>query len=446
MAKGLTLARAFHIAGHRVIGADVESSGIFCSGRYSRALSRFYHLPTPDSETGGDRYVGRLVEIVKSEGIDLWVSCSGVGSAVEDACAKAVLELVTRCACIQLDPKITSILHDKSSFMREAKKFGLPVPETHDITSRENLATILCRLRATNPSRKFILKPVGVDDVNRGNMTLLPFESQLETEHHISRLEISPATPWILQQFIAGGEEYCSHALVVRGEVKCFVSCPSSELLMHYKALPPSSGLSRAMLSFTKQFITCSENPESMTGHLSFDFMAEDRPGTIYGTEKRIYAIECNPRAHTAVVLFGQNGPEMEEMVQAYLSAIKSNLSKGSKGLATNRYQSGIASEPIYPPANTRPRYWIGHDIVSMILGPGISLSLRHSSLHDWIRGCLSCVSHILFWKEGTFEILDPLPALALYHLYWPWTIIGAWWSRRRWSRVNVSTTKMFAC
>ena len=38
MTKGLTLARAFHLCGHRVIGADFEDLAIPCPGRMSRAI------------------------------------------------------------------------------------------------------------------------------------------------------------------------------------------------------------------------------------------------------------------------------------------------------------------------------------------------------------------------------------------------------------------------
>ncbi|RYP46901.1 hypothetical protein DL768_006935 [Monosporascus sp. mg162] len=179
----------------------------------------------------------------------------GVASAAEDARAKEAIEQRTPCICIQFDVQTTLRLHEKDSFTRETKRLGLPVPETHDVTSADDALRILLKILSSDPDRKFILKLVGIDDVHRGNMTLFPLSSPSDMKARVSRLPISPARPWILQQFIPGGEEYCTHALFLRGVVRCFVACPSAELLMHYEPLPATSALSRAMLEFTRQFV-----------------------------------------------------------------------------------------------------------------------------------------------------------------------------------------------
>ncbi|KAI0203171.1 hypothetical protein F4808DRAFT_458386 [Astrocystis sublimbata] len=326
MAKGLTLARAFHLSGHRVLGADFEDYSIPCSGRFSNSLSGFYRLPRPLSPDHTEPYTDHLLHIIKDEKVDLWVSCSGVASAIEDAQAKEAIEERTSCKCIQFDVATTSVLHEKNKFMRACAERNLPIPDTHEVTSKDEVLHILSSSALLFPGRKYILKPVGMDDVNRGDMTLLPLSSDIMTLKHVSRLYISTSAPWILQQFIPGGEEYCTHALVVRGELKCFVACPSAELLMHYAPLPQDDELWRAMHDFTVGYLKRSPDALDMTGHLSFDFMVdsgalEEKGGRL---ERCLYAIECNPRAHTAVVLFAQQGPEMRHMVQAYLSAIDS--------------------------------------------------------------------------------------------------------------------------
>ncbi|KAH9907730.1 carbamoylphosphate synthase large subunit [Xylariomycetidae sp. FL2044] len=446
MAKGLTLARAFHRAGHRVVGADFEATQIPCSGRFSRSLSRFFRLPKPSQSTGAANYIQRLVDIIRTERVDLWVSCSGVASAVEDAQAKETIEQDTGCKCVQFDVPTTSMLHEKDSFMRETKARSLPVPETHDVESADDVLRILSDCSASDPERRFILKPVGMDDANRGDMTLLPLSSEVKTKDHVGPLPISPSNPWILQQFIAGGEEYCTHALVVRGQVKCFLACPSAELLMHYEALPRDSALWRAMLDFTINFVGRSPNPEAITGHLSFDFMVDE--GKICGTgiERGMYAIECNPRAHTAVALFGQDGPELQAMVRAYLSAVDHDRDGISEAQAKSRQVNGTEEPLVMPPVDTTPRYWLGHDLVALLLHPGMELVSGHVSFTNFLGSALTVLRHMLIWKEGTFDSYDPLPALVLYHVYWPLTILSAWWNDRRWSRLNVSTTKMFMC
>ncbi|KAJ2997037.1 hypothetical protein NUW58_g783 [Xylaria curta] len=435
MAKGLTLARAFYLSGHRVIGADIEDHIIPCSGRYSKSLSTFYRLPRPYSSSRAEIYTNLLVQIIKDEKVDLWVSCSGVASAIEDAQAKEAIEAQTTCRCIQFDVATTSMLHEKNTFMHTCAERGLAIPDTHEVTSRDGVLQFLSASKMQHPDRKYILKPVGMDDVNRGDMTLLPLSSHVLTEKHISRLFISASTPWILQQFIPGGEEYCTHALVVRGELKCFVSCPSSELLMHYEPLSQDDELWRAMHDFTVEFLQRSPDADSMTGHLSFDFMVDSGParGNRIGSGKSIYAIECNPRAHTAVVLFAQQGPEMRDMVQAYLSAIDRPKGALVDHKTAGEQKLGGEKALVTPPKVLQSRYWIGNDVVTLLFHPLLRLAMGSIGRKDVSKSSLIFLEHMVHWKEGTFETWDPFPALILYHVYWPLTILSAWWQGRRW-------------
>jgi len=467
MAKGLTLARAFYQCGHRVVGADVENHGIPCSGRFSRSLSRFYTLAKPNGggRPGQEKYIRSLVDIIEAEDVDLWVSCSGVSSAAEDAEAKQVIEArhgggggggagaTLGCKCIQFDVATTMELHEKDTFMRAGKRLGLPVPETHNVTSHEQALEVLKRGGGggnnDNNNRSFILKTVGVDDTHRGNMTLLPLPSWAETERYVARLPITKANPWIVQQFIPGGQEYCTHALVVRNEVRCFTACPSAELLMHYEALGPDSALYRAMLDFTRQYVarnSAEDGVGEMTGHLSFDFMVEDVAVSAEKYERRLYAIECNPRAHTAAVLFAQHGPAMQAMVEAYISAIdQAHRVSPPGGSASSK---AVDALPVSPSEGTLSRYWLAHDLVELVLQPLIRLvGLGNLDAgRELVNGFVKLLEHVLTWKEGTFAVWDPMPAFWLYHVYWPLTILFAWWNGVRWSRVNVSTTKMFLC
>ncbi|KAK4496876.1 hypothetical protein PRZ48_011325 [Zasmidium cellare] len=419
MTKGLTLARAFHQAGHRVIGADFEPEGALSPGRFSNALSRFYRLQKPTAKHGSAPYIQGLLDIAQSERIDLWVSCSGVASAVEDGEAKEILENRTNCKAIQFDIATTQTLHEKHTFIDKVREFGLTTPETHTITSHQQVQDAL---RKAPSGQKYIMKPIGMDDAARGDMTLLPKASWEETQKHINRLSISEKQSWILQQFVKG-KEFCTHAVVIDGKVRVFASCPSSELLMHYEALPEGSPLNLAMLRFTQRF--AANYGEGFTGHLSFDFLVEDTqqqdPEQIV-----LYPIECNPRAHTAVILFSGN----PDMVPAYLSLLDREAS---------------TPNVVYP---KRPsKYcWIGHDLVESLILPLARLLLLKTSVTKFLNDLLGFWTHVLSWKDGTYTLEDPLPLLALYHIYWPMQFLNCIRGGRRWSRLNVSTLKMFEC
>lgn len=425
MAKGLALARRFYEAGHDVIGADFEPYGVPVNGRFSEALKKFYALSKPSDKDGSAYYIQDLLRIVRREKIDLWVSCSGVASAVEDGQAKEVIERKAHCKAIQFDVKTTAMLHEKNTFIQQTRSLGLPTPETYDVTSRAAVHKVLHGTK----KKKYIMKSVGVDDVSRGDMTILPRRTVSETYNHISNIAISREKPWVLQQYIQG-KEYCTHALVVNGEVKVFVACPSSELLMHYEALSPESALSKAMLRFTEEFVF--RNGGDMTGHLSFDFLAEENV-TEKGVETVLQPIECNPRAHTAVVLF--NGQSVE-MAEAYMSAVKPYMN--GNGVSHEQQVVSLRTPAKY--------YWVGHDLVTLVLLPLIQVLLGKMRIIEYARGCSTFLQHLLVWKEGTYEVWDPLPWWWLYHIYWPGQFLACILQRRKWSRINVSTTKMFGC
>ncbi|KAK3077341.1 hypothetical protein LTS18_010534, partial [Coniosporium uncinatum] len=217
MTKGLTLARLLSRFGHRIIGADASA---MASGRYSSDVSKFYTLKPPKTDNPGP-YIESLLHIVQTEKVDLWVSCSGVASAIEDAMAKEVLEARTKCKAVQFNVEDTRTLHEKDTFINAVKDAGLLVPETHTVKLRDEVLKILGA--AHGPAKNafdikpmgdlskekswgkhFIMKPIGMDDAARGDMTLLPKPSWSDTEKHVQRLKIDEGHPWILQEFIQG--------------------------------------------------------------------------------------------------------------------------------------------------------------------------------------------------------------------------------------------------
>ncbi|KAL1304951.1 hypothetical protein AAFC00_003861 [Neodothiora populina] len=443
MTKGLALARLFYIAGHNVIGADFEPYlmpiPLVC-GHVSRSISKFHRLAKPDGTTeGSSKYAQSILDIIKQEKVDLWVSCSGVASAVEDGQAKEIIEQLTPCRCVQYDVPTTKLLHEKHSFIDHVQSIGLTVPDTHTVTSRAAALKLLDD--AQNTDRKYIMKFIGTDDSVRGDMTLLPFATSTQTKAHVSKLRISEERPWILQQYI-DGPEFCTHALVVRGQVKAFVACPSAELLMHYTALSTDSSLSRSMLRFTQE--VAASDPDKFTGHLSFDFLVDSKEKEAADRDPNrivtLYPIECNPRAHTAVCLFN----DTPAMIDGYMSMLEpptedeKHKEKGTNGNAT--------VQPVYPQSPDK-YYWVGHDLVELVILPLRSLFSREGmSLGEVLDSLSIFLGHLVFWRDGSYELWDPLPAWWLYHVYWPYQFLCALLAGKKWSRINVSTTKMFGC
>lgn len=471
MAKGLALARLFYQAGHRIIGADFEPFAP-CSGRGSRSIARFYRLNTPrNGQSGSDPYTESLLKIIKQEQVDVWVSCSGVSAAVEDGEAMEIVEARTSCRAIQFDAPTTRTLHEKDSFIERTTALGLSVPETHSVTDKATIKAIL----QSSPDKLFILKAVGVNDAARSNLALLPRPTPKGTDAILTQLPISTETPWVMQEFVRG-DEFCTHALVIHGRIRAFVACPSSELLMHYRALASDSPLTTAMLEFTEIFARKSE--KNFTGHLSFDFLIPKQDLRELDYRKiRLYPIECNPRCHTAVVLFSRT----PSMVHRYLEVLENDNEVRNQSNNTNMKKSVQQTKPILFPRNPPKVYWLSHDLITLAILPilknivnSLPKNLRSSIIATIFPQPLSSSSssandntttyhanentnpsqslaifleHLLRWKEGTFEIWDPLPWWLLNHVYWPIEILAAAvWTGKKFSRFNVSTTKKFEC
>lgn len=442
MSKGLTLARTFYRAGHRVIGADIES-GIPVCGRFSFAIEKFYKLPKPTSESGAE-YIKELMSIVEREKVELWVGCSGPASQMIDGEASEVIEKSTNCVAIQFGSNLTSTLHDKHSFIENTREIGLNVPASHLVTSPTEAFSVLYSEKARQaPGNKYIMKSVGWDINTQVDMTLLPLPTSGETEMHIRRINPTPFKPFVLQQFISG-PEYCTHSLILNGKIRAFVACPSAELLMHYEALPASSALSQAMLLYTSIYVK--KTGPTMNGHFSIDFLvdekiarkAELKMGVSMLEVKElmscIYPIECNPRPNTAGVLFAD---ESEDLAEAYLSILPDHEPKG----ISNGHRG---EELIVPRPDTPLYYWIGHDLVTLVLLPVLEFLRHRIGLFDIVESWVEFAEHVIYWRDGTFETWDPYPLCWLYLGYWPAMFLSSLWQGKEWNSVNVSTLRMF--
>lgn len=438
MSKGLALARLFHRAGHRVIGAD---SHRLAPGRVSATLEAFYRLPPPrktpfgdDDEIEDDPYALALLDIVKKEKVDLWVSVSDVTAVVQDALAKDMIESQTPAKAVQLSAKYVRTLHNKDSFMEYTRHLELPAPDTEVVRGKSAIIDFLNKrggLRAHPGANRYLLRRNGVHDAARCDMPLLPLATEQETLRCIEKMTLEDGDEYMMQEYLQG-HEFCTHALVVRGRVRAFVACPSSDTLMHYQALPPESPLSRFMLAFTE---TIAETEgEDFTGHVSFDFMAKTWSG---GDSKHedvhVFPIECKPRVHTAVVLFN----DTPELVGEYLSLLQP--------------EPPIPEEvtPVVVPKNPKSYYWIGQDLVQHFLSPTLESLSRDPRDGRRAGEVSSFLNHVRNWrnwrnwKDGTFEVWDPWPWWWLYHVYWPVQFVKylVW---GRWQKLNVSTGKAF--
>lgn len=316
MTKALTLARAFHRAGHRVI--LVETAKYRYTGhRFSSCVDRFHVVPPPDDP----RYAQALRDIVIAEGVDLYVPVSSPTASYYDALAAPLL--APHCTVLHADAETVRRLDDKYELTVLAASLGLPVPDTYRITAPEQASTFDFDAGAT----PFILKSIAYDPVHRLDLTRLPLASAAGTADLASSKPISSANPWILQSFVEG-REYCTHATVVGGRVLVYVCCPSSGFQVNYAWADKP-----AIEAWVRAFV----EPLAFTGQISFDF--------IETADGRVFPIECNPRTHSAITMLCDH----PDLAAAYL---------------------GDDVARVTPTAASRPTFWLYHELWRALTRP----------------------------------------------------------------------------
>jgi hypothetical protein len=374
MTKALQLARSFDRAGHRVI--LVEADKYWLTGhRFSWSVDRFYTVPKPQAQD----YIDALLEIVKQEGVDVYVPvCSPVASYY-DAAAKQVLSKY--CEVLHFDPELVQKLDDKSEFSAIATSLGLTVPDSYCITDPQQILDF----DFDRQPHTYILKSIPYDSVRRLNLTQLPCETLLETAAFVNELPISESNPWIMQAFITG-QEYCTHSTVRNGELQLHCCCESSAFQINYAMVDKPE-----IEAWVRKFVSGLK----LTGQVSFDFIQTDDGG--------VYAIECNPRTHSAITMF-YNHPDV---ARAYLESDFSSI------------------EPL---KSSRPTYWIYHEIWRLVTQPQqIGQRLRI----------------IASGKDAIFDWADPLPFLMVHHAQIPWLLLENLWQLKGWLRIDFNIGKL---
>ncbi len=358
MTKALQLCRSFHLAGHRVILVETHKYR-FTGHRFSRAVDRFYTVPSP-SASG---YAQALLDIVRWEGVDVYVPVCAPAASQFDAEAAALLS--PECEVFSADADTVRMLDDKDAFSSCAEALGLPVPEHRRITAPEQVADV--------DGGRFVLKSIPYDPVLRLDLTAA-------TTAFAATLPISEAKPFVLQAFV-DGTEYCTHSTVRDGVVQLHACCESSAFQLNYAHVDKPE-----IEAWVRRFCAAL----GVTGQLSFDFI-ETADGTVY-------AIECNPRTHSAITMFYDD----PRVAAAYL-------------------EDGVAT--VTPRPVSRPTYWLYHELWRLATGPR-----RLATLRTILRG-----------TDAIFAWDDPLPFFVLHHVQIPWLLLRS----RGWVRVDFNIGKL---
>ena len=372
MTKALQLARSFHSAGHRVV--LVESAKYrFTGHRFSRAVHAFHCVPEPTAPG----YAEALRDIAVLESVDVFVPVSSPAGSLPDARAGELMR--DFCDVVHVDAATVRMLDDKTEFSLTAGSLGLRVPDFHRITDPQQVVDF-----DFPPGRSYILKRIAYNPVGRMDLTRLSAETPERNADFARSLPISVDDPWILQEFVEG-QEYCTHGTVRNGRLQVYGCCESSAFQINYAEVDKPE-----IRSWVEQFAAALD----ITGQASFDF--------IEAADGHAYAIECNPRTHSAITMFYDH----PEVAAAYLDE---------------------GHPVITPRVGARPTYWIYHEIWRLLTQPH-----RAARLSTILRG-----------KDAIFASWDPLPYLLVHHLQIPSLLVANLRARRGWSRIDFNIGKL---
>jgi len=382
MTKALHLARAFHAAGHRVVLTETERYR-YCAHRFSNAVDAFHVMPEPGSKAYGPA----METLVLREGVDVFVPVSSPASSVPEA--QIATTLPGGCQTLHLDLEAIEEVDDKERFAIAARSLGLRVPKSIRITDPAQVETF----DFSDETRPFILKSIAYDPLHRLDLTPLPIANARANSAYIRSLPISSSNPWVLQEYIEG-DEFCTHGTAVDGKLTAYCCCASSPFQINYEHLNIPE-----IQTWVEHFV----EGRNLTGQVSFDFIRELDTG-------EIFAIECNPRTHSAITLF----TNFVELSDAYLS-------------------NPPRPDTLLPPAAARPTYWIAHEIWRLggaLVGQGD-------------RRVGSIMATLLGGRDAVFQWRDPIPFFALHHVHIPSLILRAMRTGQGWMKIDFNIGKL---
>lgn len=265
----LDLARQFDHNGHKVYVTDTTYLN---ASRFSNSVQETFVAPSP--RFNPKEFVDRLIEIVKEKGITLLVPI--YEEILLLARERERFPKTCTIFCPSFD--MLHMLHNKWLFHRKLLELGIESPKTVLIRSLEDLKNV-------HFSTSYALK----ESYSRASLSL----KKVRVGQPVPRIKIEPKNPWIAQEWIEG-ERYCTYSVCQDGVIKAHSVYPvryaidgTSCLTFQYIDHP-------GILKWVESFV----GKIGYTGQIAFDF--------IETPNKKILAIECNPRATSGVHLFNE--------------------------------------------------------------------------------------------------------------------------------------------
>jgi catechol O-methyltransferase len=378
--QGLRIARVFYETGHEVIGVDFEADGVYLHARFSKAVRKFYRLRNYSTHYGNALYLRDLVNIAEKEHADLYINCSSHITPADYAEITDAMRGKTSCSTLSLDSKLLDNFSSRDKSLEYMKDLGLPVPELFYVRSRADIHKIL---HDSQGRKKYTLNAAN-GSVTRTPRTMLPRRTLSQTYNDVSRIKITKDKPWTMEQCFVVGEQYTTFSVIIGGKVRAFAAAQLAPGNTSYSNIRADNGIGKAMLN---------------------------------GLEWSVLPVDCKINISPPVLLFAGTAGSMA-LTRAYMTA----LVPATNGLSTFTGMGALpdSMDHVIAPESALGTYYIGQDLLDLVLRPTVQALMLRVRILQLVRNLLTFVEHVLFWRDGIFEVWDPLPAFLLYHVYMP--------------------------
>lgn len=202
------------------------------------------------------------------------------------------------------------------------------------------------------------------------------------------------------------GPTYLTQSIIINGKVLGFASCRLQAESADYKALHPTSAISMAMLECAQVY--AKELGTKEAGHLSLTFVL-DQDDLETDLRKKIYPIRCSPNVQSHIVLFFD---ESEHLSEAYCTVLPDHEPTG--------IIHQINASNVVTPETSEGIYWMWDCAMALLIKPLLDFIKMRIDIWSFLASWVYFIEHVLFWKEGAFEVWDPWPAWWLYGWYRP--------------------------
>src|SRR5436305_13981574 len=86
--------------------------------------------------------------------------------------------------------------------------------------------------------------------------------------------------------------------------------------------------------------------------------------------------------------------------------------------------------------------YFRGLDLVLLVFIPSLQFVTFRMGVLQLVQYFVTFLHHLLFWRDATYELWDPLHWFWLYHVYVPMQLLSCMWTGRKWARADVSRSE----